>query len=90
MRELAATLLVVGVLFEMGGLGTVALDVRDTAREMKKRKQDLDSGKARSPAWVAWWFDRAGGNLRRRAWGAGAIGFGLIVQLAANLVALWA
>ena len=84
-----AALLILGGLLELVGLSLVAWDVWDVHQGRLKitadsmRKQTFNKYTVAEDT-----YKLVSGNIRRRAYGVGLFALGVVVQTAANLIAL--
>ena len=87
---MVVSLFVAGALLELGGILTIAFDIRDTSAAMKKRAEQLPSLMAATKSVIADWIADATGawTTTRRGWAVFALVVGLLIQTAANLAAL--
>lgn len=85
-------LLVVGGLLQFYGLWTIAIDVRDAARETERIASEKETLMAANKHVVADWITRVAvgtvGDIARRKRGVIAIGVGIALQTTASLLAL--
>jgi hypothetical protein len=88
---LVAALLVLGVVLELAGLGTIWFDLRDIESKAKRIASESQNRVGIRPTVIVGWMNELAGvaALPRRKWGVGLIVLGLLAQTAANLIALW-
>lgn len=89
---LAGVLLLLGGLLQLYGLWTIAVDVRDAARETERIASEKDTLIAANKHVVADWITRVAvgtvGDIARRKRGVIAIAAGIALQTTASVLAL--